>query len=65
MTRHPLNDPTPAGATDARVGVRVESARTRKVRSLSENARDGHEARPVWDRSASGGDECRRHAPKT
>ena len=34
LARHPLNDPTPAGATDARVGV-------------LEKDRDGHEARPV------------------
>jgi hypothetical protein len=63
LARHPLNDPTPAGATDARVGARTENDRV-ETRSLSGICRDGHEARPVEGRPASGGDGCRRGVPK-
>ena len=38
---HPLRDPTPAGATDAGVGVRTESSRAPKARPLSEIAGTG------------------------
>ena len=44
LARHPLNDPTPAGATDARVGVQdgKRSVPT-QARPLSRISRDGHE----------------------
>ena len=45
MTRHPHRDPTPAGATDAGVGVRSRNAAVR--RSLPEFAGTGTTARPV------------------
>ncbi len=45
--RHPLNDPTPAGATDARVGAQVGSGSVRLPHSRSVICRDGRDARPV------------------
>ena len=45
--RHPLNDPTPAGATDARVGARIGSGSVPLPHSRSATSRDGRDARPV------------------
>jgi trimethylamine:corrinoid methyltransferase-like protein len=52
LARHPLYDPTPAGATVAGVGVRIESGRTDRLLTVASarfrnKGRDGHEARPV------------------
>jgi hypothetical protein len=47
LARHPLNDPTPAGATDAGVGVAYGKQMDRQARRLSGISWDGHEARPV------------------
>src|SRR6516164_5223545 len=46
--RRPLNDPTPAGATDARVGVHLRKAATgHRAAPPPDKSRDRHEARPV------------------
>jgi hypothetical protein len=45
-TRHPLNDPTPAGATDARVGAPIGSGSV-PLHTRSLISRDGRYARPV------------------
>src|SRR5450759_4771097 len=47
LARHPLNDPTPAGATIARVRVQTGSRRTIRFAGFPELGRDGHKARPV------------------
>jgi hypothetical protein len=47
FVRHPLNDPTPAGATDAGVGVRIgKRGGPMRPAPLPGNCRDGHKARP-------------------
>ena len=58
--RHPLNDPTPAGATDARVGVRYGSKRRARASGITPGRARGPSR---WKRSARGGDGCRRNAP--
>jgi hypothetical protein len=64
-TATPLNDSTPAGATDAGIGARTESSSAFfNARSLSGNCRDGHEARPVEGKPTDGGDGCRQDVPK-
>src|SRR5262249_60756762 len=63
-TPPPRRDPTPAGATDAGVGVRTESSRAVEACPLSGNCRDGHDARPVEGRPTGGGDGCRQAVPK-
>src|SRR5262249_28035782 len=62
--RHPRRDPTPAGATDAGVGVRTESSRAVEACPLSGNCRDGHDARPVEGRPTGGGGGCRPAGPQ-
>ena len=44
LARHPLNDPTPAGAT---VAGAKRVCRQIRVRPFGEERRDGHKARPV------------------
>src|ERR1035437_8389696 len=64
LARHPLNDPTPAGATIARVGVRFEAPGSMDPRSSGKGA--GTATSPALLRSpAGGGEESRRHVPNS
>jgi len=64
LARHPLNDPTPAGATIARVGVRFEAPGSMDPPAFDEEVGTG--TRPVPLRcTAGGGDGCQRHAPNS
>src|ERR1035441_4942915 len=54
LARHPLNDPTPAGATIARVGVRFEAPGSMDPRAFDEEVGTGPRAGPLGGTSRGG-----------
>ena len=62
--RHPLNDPTPAGATDARVGAPIERGPCGLAHGRFVNCRDGRDARPVEVEPPAGATDAGGTSPK-
>ena len=63
LARHPLNDPIPAGATDAGLELGPNRPYGQSVNLSGRDKEANFLHPPRWVHATGGGDDCQQHAP--